>query len=383
MMAAVKGKSKGGIFSRDKETLPFFSIHPKTRIGTALRIAFVVFFAISIIITILGNNGLVFYKYWDLYYLNYIVPISIILLLMLLALGKRIPNSILSVGIPVMIIFLLYAVIRTISVMMAYTCELTYSPEIRISCKTENVDANIALMRQCRVAGEDDPDGIYPDSTEDKNGEGLILVQREKRLITAHWSDGISGTVEGELNVPFDESALPALQSVFVPAIEWTDDNTARIYIDGDTENEYGEIKITFTGIDENAAFVPSTLMHTEELFESPSGFTAVLYSQDYKYTSIYETTVESFKRVYSAYPISARVFLKTNVRTEGELTVYPYHTISASDLLYEETAPDVIKISLKEDFTGGSGSVTVYLKETKSEAADDNAALPSEGSED
>lgn len=383
-MGIVKGKTKkAGLFSKDKETLPFFSIHPKTRIGTALRIAFVAFFIISIIITILGNNGLVFCKYWDLYYLNYIVPISIILLLIMLALGKRIPNSILSIGIPVLLIFLLYTVIRTISVMMAYSCELSYSPEIRISCKTENVNTDIALMRQCKAASEDE---LNPgdDSAEQDNPEGTFLIQREKRLYTAHWSDGIIGTVEGEINVPYDEESLPVLgSSNYLPQIEWLDENTARIFIEGDTELACGEIKIHLDGTDENAIYKPDALMNESQMFESPNGYTVQLYFQDYKYVSLYETTFESFLRVYNAYPLKARLFLDTNVRTEGELTVYPYHSISDSDLMYEEISPDVIKISLNEEFKGGSGSVLIYLNEKKAETTDENADSSAESTAD
>lgn len=157
-MGVVKGsgKSDSFLFSRDPDTLPFFSIHNKTLVGKILRIALCVFFVIVLILEVLARTtGLLYSHYFDYSYLIYVVPGVILLALITLALVKRIPIRFFKVVVVVIAIVFGMSVVSTLCQMMGFVCSLQYAPEMTVVAD----GTTFTLMRQCDLEGYVDENG--------------------------------------------------------------------------------------------------------------------------------------------------------------------------------------------------------------------------------
>ena len=103
-------KARSNLFKKDENVLPFFSVHPRTKIGTILRISLTVFMLVCALLTfIAGKTGYTLAKYWDWQLLVYFIPIALIFALIVLAIYKRLKTPIqkIIVGILAVMVFVL------------------------------------------------------------------------------------------------------------------------------------------------------------------------------------------------------------------------------------------------------------------------------------
>ena len=142
-----KKRFGGSWLEKDPDTLPFFSIHPSTKVGMILRILLCAFMVLVFLLTIVGSKlGLVFYKYWDLYYLIYMVPAVIVIAMVVLALFKRMKTLLGKILVPGLLGFLTISVLLTIGSMLSTTAGYAFS--MAYNFKTAD-GVQIMMMRAC------------------------------------------------------------------------------------------------------------------------------------------------------------------------------------------------------------------------------------------
>ena len=94
------------MFAKDPDALPFFSLHPKTIVGTIIRIFMCVFTLVCMLLMVLAAKGIAFQ------WIAYVRPLAVMVivgctaLLILLALFKRMPSTFLKVLVPGVLLML-------------------------------------------------------------------------------------------------------------------------------------------------------------------------------------------------------------------------------------------------------------------------------------
>lgn len=378
MKTISRTRRKSALFEKDPDVLPFFSIHPKTKAGTIIRVAMSVFCMIAILLALLMKKGVMFMWFQKYSFLLYLVPLAGIVLLVCLALFKRMKTMFMKIGLPGVILFMGFAVLMTFGGMLSYTSNLSLVPKMVL----ENDGKTVVLMRACA-----EPDGteyvvnengvempVYPVSV-----EAYVYTVRVPEAI-----EGVSYTIEGDIKVPRSEGVE------FEVKEEWLDDNTLRLYLSKDSSGAgVGEIKVTFS----EGETTPASPAQTEsQIFRNSfekNGKKVNLYREN----GMLHSTVESymymaesdFNQYIFAYPRTMYLFVKLNTRTEGYIEIKPHGTLNAIN--WEWIEQDKIAcLTPSEDSVDVTGSITIYFDETIDPAdaqgipdASENAATPAE----
>lgn len=388
-MPPVKGTKKNGFFTRDENVLPFFSWHEKTKLGTILRIALVAFMAFTVIISLVARYAHITLSSASSFLpMTYAIPLAIVFALVVLALFKRMRSTFsrVTVGVVAAMVVLL-----AISILSSY---LNLMPLLLLSqnevslpkkyaglqVKGEDYKQNIVLMHQYGR-----PDGSHERKTETGADDLVCPYKVDAIKITVSAANDEELTASGAIYV------LP--EEIDKLNIEWLDDDTARIYLSDDatalipeemiaSADVIGDYK-TYTYVFENTDFMSDYSSVSDGTGQrigglennERAGHKLNIYrseTQAYKATSIYQMSPESLKQIYTAYPsLLFNIFVKTDVRNEGEIVVEPYGTLNEFELAYD-SAKDTLTVRPGGEFTGASGEIVLYLNEkyTQEDAA-------------
>ena len=350
-------RRKSALFEKDPDVLPFFSIHPKTKVGTIIRIAMSVFCMLALLLTLLMKQGIMFMWFQKYSYLLYIVPLAGMVLLLCVALFKRMKTVFMKIGLPGVILFVAFAVFITFGGMMSYTTNLSLVPQMGL----ENDGKKIVIMRAC----------AEPDGTEyvmNENGVEIphYPVTVDAYIYTVRVAEAVEGmkyTIEGEIKVPNSASTQ------FEVKEEWLDDNTLRVYLAKDTSGAgSGEIKVVFSEGETMPASADATEKQIYRNSFEKNGKKVNLYREEGKIHSTVESHMfmeeADFKQYLFAYPRTMLAFVKLNTRTEGAIIIEPHGTLVA--IHWEWLEQDKIaRLTPSVDSVDVSGSITIYFDET------------------
>ncbi len=377
MKNASRTRRKSALFEKDPDVLPFFSIHPKTKAGTIVRIAISVFCLLALLLAFLMKKGLMFIWFQKYSYLMYLVPMAGLVLLICIALFKRMKTMFMKIGLPGIILFIGFSVFLTLGSMMSYTSNLSLIPTTGI----ENDGHKVILMRACA-----EPDGTEYVANENGVEMPKYPVALDAYVYTARVpeaAEGISYTIEGEIRVPSSESTQ------FEVKEEWLNDHTLRLYLSKDTSGEgKGEIKVVFS----EGETTPASPEAGENLIYRNSfeknGHKVSLYRESGKIHTTVDSYMlmaeEDFKQVLFAYPRKLGVFAKINAKTEGFIEIAPHGVLNAIQWEWIEK-DQVARLTPSEDSTDVTGSITIYFNETvdpSNAESVQNSATPAEAAE-
>ena len=350
-------RRKSSLFEKDPDVLPFCSIHPKTKVGTIIRVAISVFCMFSLLFAFLMKKGIMFIWFQKYSYLLYLVPLAGVLLLTCLALFKRMKTTFMKIGLPGVILFVGFAVFMTFGSMMSYTTNLSLIPKIGLEDETHKV----IIMRACA-----EPEGTEYVMNENGVEMPVYPVSVDAYIYTVRVPEAIEGmsyTIEGEIKVPNDKNTQ------FEVKEEWLDDNTLRVYLAKDTSGAgSGEIKVTFT---EGETTPASDEVTADQIFRNSfekNGKKVNLYRENGKIHSTVDTYLymaeEDFRQILVAYPRTLGVFAKINTRVDGFIEIEPHGSLNA--IYWEWIEEDKIAcLRPSDDSTGVTGSITIYFDET------------------
>lgn len=350
---ALSTRRNNALFEKDEDTLPFFSIHPKTKVGMILRIILFVFLLIVCIITILADKAsLLFYKYFSMYYLIYAVPALIILALILVSLFKRMKRLITKIAVPGVIGLLAVSIGLAVFSLMASANSFVLSPAGVMPTEY----GKYMLMRSCDV-----PDGTTEVLGEDGQTHYEYPVRMEAYRYTGKAFAEENCEVTGEIFIP--------MKATYEVKEEWLDENTLRFYIASDNSGYgKGEIVLKFGSSSSENVLPGDTAVFRSRFANRNNSHTGDLYREDSfimtTTDSVYMMGEESLKQVYTVFPLKLRYFLKINARVEGNIILEPYGKIN-SFVVNDDKENGYFTILPGEDCTGASGSITVYPNET------------------
>lgn len=352
-MAGSFRKNNNALFEKDENVLPFFSLHPRTKVGMILRIILYAFLAVVCVITLLAAKaGLMFYKYYDLYYLIYAVPILIIIALVIVALFKRMKRTITKILVPGILGLVTISIALSLFSVFSASCSYMLSPAAIYPVEDQG---KYMFMVSCV-----DPDGVQQKTTEKGVSYYEYPVRIDAYRYTAKGFGDDTCSVEGEILIP--------QKATYEVKEEWVDESTLRFYIASDnSELGTGEIFVRFNGEaavqnvpGEEATFRSrfnnKDMSHTADLYREDS----VLWTMT---DSVYSLGRDSFKQVFSVFPLKLNYFIKINARSEGYIEVEPYGSLFIE--LDTESVENAIVFRPREDSVGASGSITVYPGET------------------
>ena len=382
-MAAPKQNLSSRLFKKDENTLPFFSFHPKTRIGTILRVVLLAFMLLWTLMSVIGNTtGIVPAKYWDWSLLVYVVPAFLIFGLVIVALFKRIKTPAGKILTGIICGFILMFALTFVSTVMSVSPLLSVSstgisnpsPEIRLSVQKDDVREKLVLMRAYTIPQDYIESDTEDPSTHEK--QRLYPLRTEVYRYSALGADGEACSAEGEI--------LINKNAKYEVKYEWKDENTVRFYPESETASAVkGEITVRFSGggssfPDENARLVRSFTnaqgTHSASLYVEDS------YSVDY--VSVYSLSKDALGKRYVAYPSIGYQLLKANTRVEGFIDVEPYGALS--EIAVDVPSPRVLHLTPGENALGASGEIFIYLDEkapkNREDAGADADAAPAEG---
>ncbi|MBQ4157777.1 MAG: hypothetical protein IJD86_06515 [Clostridia bacterium] len=350
-------RRKSALFEKDPDVLPFFSIHPKTKAGSVIRIAMSVFCMLALVLALLMRKGIMFLWFQKYSFLLYLVPMAGLVLLICLALFKRMKTMFMKIGLPGVILFMAFAVFMTFGGMMSYTANLSLIPKTGL----ENDGKKVVIMRAC----------AEPDGTEYVVNENGVEMPKYPVSVDAYVYtvrvpeavEGMSYTIEGEIKVP------SASHVQFEVKEEWLDDNTLRVYLAKDTSGVgSGEIKVLFTeGETTPASAEPTESQIYRNSFEK-NGKKVNLYRENGAIHSMVDTIMNmeesDFKQYLFAYPRTMLLFAKLNTKTEGAIVIEPNGELNAIHWEWIEQ-DNIARLTPSEDSVDVSGSITIYFNET------------------
>ncbi|MBQ3080706.1 MAG: hypothetical protein IJC48_12035 [Clostridia bacterium] len=357
-----RSRKSSTMFTRDPDVLPFFSIHPKTKIGTIVRVAVSLFIVFELILTLLGNNGIMFLWLIRANYLLYVVPIAGLLLLILIAIFKRMRTTFTRFAVPGIIGFLAVSVLYTFGAMMAYTNGFATSPKMIL----ENNGQHFVFFRECAV-----PEGTEYKEVVNQDGSVVEMPVYAVRVPSHVFTARVPKSVEGETYEIEGEIQLPSASTVEYNILsEWTDDDSLRIYIAQDSSGVgMGEITVDFAP-GETKAESPEAAEGAvyKAAYSSPDGKRDVyLYRADGYMMEEVESPLlleeNDLTQVFTVYPRTMFMFAKTNIRREGEIVVEPYGILKGVQVEWIEK-DSVVRFTPTEDSEGVTGEITLYMNE-------------------
>lgn len=343
-------RSRINMFAKDPDVLPFFSIHPRTRVGTALRAILIVFILLTMLLVFLASKGFLFVWLYSLYYLIYLVPALIVAALVILALFKRMRSLFAKIAVPGVLGFFVLSIFLTLFTTMSSFYNLGIVPKSMV-----NVDGHpIVFMRTCETLGENETD---------EEGNPIFHYRLQFLRFTARVPEACEGqtyTIDGEIMIPDGAE--------YTIAPEWIDEDHLRFFISQDnSEMGHGEILVSFT----SGETLPASPEASEDMKylstqESPQKTHKVfLYSQsayeDLTTSSYMALSEERVYQLYTAAPASMRLFARSNRRVDGLIRLEPYSNLRVN---YEWLEDDVLAIRPTEDCPGASGEIVIYFNE-------------------
>ncbi len=366
-MAGPKRRLGAQLFEKNTDTLPFFSVHPKTRIGTILRVIFIVFMLLCILISVVGNlTGIVPAKYWDLYLLTYLVPAALLAGLLVVALFKRLKTPFAKIltgiacGLVLMVAFSFASTYMALSPLLSVAGAgiSNPSPEIRLPFKKDDYSVQLVLMRAYTIP----KDYVLGDEVDSMTGEKqrLYALRRDAERFTAQGADGESCSVEGEI---FIQSGAK-----YEIKLNWDDETTLRFYPQCEpASSASGEILVSFApgAANENAPLPGAEAKLIRSFTNAQGTHSASLYSENsyvVENVPVMSLSQDALGKMYVAYPSIAYQLLKTNTRVEGSIEVAPYGKLS--EIYVEELSPRVLSVRPGDAAVGASGEITIYLDE-------------------
>ena len=355
-MSAKKLFPSSDAFKKDDDIPPFFSIHPKTKLGTYIRIAL---YAFMFIVLVLGmtarTTGYMYARYWSLYYLVYIIPAILICALIILAVFKRMKRNITRIAVPSILALVVVLLGMSFSSLLSFTCSLSLYPEIKVV----HGDNAFLLMRTCDYP-DDTTYTTINEGTEAEAEVPSIPYRYDAYRYTAACENGEECRVEGEIMLPASAD--------YKVSEEWLNEESVRFFIESDSSGSgYGEIIVTFgqPADTETNDFTHGAIASVRNRLTNASGtHTVSLFREDSfmwgTADSIYNLNFDALKRYYIALPATKLNFVNTNVKVDGEIVLEPYAKLTAVDV--REETEGIIVITPSETIEGASGSVTVYL---------------------
>ncbi len=362
--------ARRGMFVKDESVPPFFSIHPKTKVGMIIRIALVVFFVLTLLLTFLASRGILFLWFMEQYYLIYAVPAFAIAALIIVSLFKRMRTTFTRFVVVGMVAMLLFSVLITLAQLLSYQ----YSFNISLKDKISNKGHTIALMRTCV-----DPDDVTEKTVVNSDGSETTVKEYTVRVPSykftprvPHSVEGETYTIEGEIIVPYYND------NAYEITPEWVDSRTLRLYISKDSSGlGKGEINVKFAEGETALSSPPAAENQVEKrTFTSADGLRDVVLYQEETYLyektdTILQLSEQTLKQVYRAYPVKFGVFAAIDTRVDGEIVIEPYGEISGYRLTWP--SDDVVIITPYDGSVGATGEITVYFNE-KADASPDPA---------
>ena len=383
-MAGPKRRLGAQLFEKNTDTLPFFSVHPRTRIGTVLRVIFVVFMLLCILVSVVGHaTGIVPAKYWDWYLLTYLVPALLIFALLIVALFKRLKTpfakilSGIACGFVLLIAFVFASTYMALSPLLSVAGAgiSNPSPEIRLPVKKEDYSAQLVLMRAYTIP----KDFVQGDEVDNMTGEKqrLYALRQDAERYTVKGADGEVCGVEGEI---FIQSGAK-----YEIKLNWDDETTLRFYPECEPASAAsGEILVRFApdAANENAPQPGADAKLVRSFTNAQGTHSASLYTESsyvVEHVPVMSLTQDALGKLYVGYPSIAYQLLKTNTRVEGGIEVEPYGKLS--EIYVEEISPRVLCVRPGDAAVGASGEITIYLDEKASDAP--AADAPSDAAEE
>ncbi len=368
---------RNSMFTKNPDVLPFFSIHPKTKVGSIIRIAVSVFVILMVILAFLSSRGLMMIWLNKINFLIYVVPISGMFALLIVALFKRMKTTFGRIAVPGMLAFFIFSVIMTLATAFSQFNSFAAIPKAML----ESEGHDFVILRECI-----DPADTEYQTITNKDGTQEVVVKNYNKRIDAHlFTVRVPKSVEGETYEITGEIRLPSASYVeYNIDGEWTDADTLRIFISKDSSGlGTGEITVDFTP-GETKAESPAAYENAlyKSMYTSPDGKRDVyLYRQDdymyQKVPSYLSMEEQDFVQAYIALPRTLFIFAKTNVRSEGAILIEPYGTLNGFQVEWLEK-DSVVRFTATEDSVGATGEVVVYLKE-KANAQSGNTPAPAE----
>lgn len=374
-MAGTQKKSffRSGMFQKDPDVLPFFSLHPKTKVGSIIRIASLVVFFLFLIALLMMRFGLAFI--W-LNKFNIIFLLSLpVVFILLLAVGlfKRMKSMFSKIAIPGLLIFLSVSIVMTFASAAFYQAGLSLSPKLMM----ENDGHVIVLMRACA-----NPEGTVMEYDD----EGRLIkssypVEADAYRYTVRVPESrenVSFTIEGEIRIPSASTVEFEIKE------EWVDDNTFRLYIAKDTSGiGSGEILVKFSEGETTPASEPaSSAMTFRREFEEHNGHRIYLYRENSAIQTYSSSPLmmneDDFRQVFVAYPRKMFVFADINCRVEGEIVLEPKGVLSGLMWTWNEDRT-VAMIQPSPDCRDASGEIILWFDETAEKPATWGEATPAE----
>ena len=394
-MPPVKGTNKKvSIFHRDENVLPFFSWHDKTKVGVALRIALVAFMGFVVLISIAARYVSVTLASASTFYpLTYIIPLAIVAALIVLGLFKRMRSTFsrILVGLVAAMVLLIgvslvSSYLNLMPLMLLSQNEVSLPKKyaaLQVNC--DGKKQNLVLMHQYGR-----PDGSYERKTETGADDLVCPFKVDGVKITVSAANSEECIATGALYVRSDE--------IEKLAVEWLDEDTARIYVSEDAsalipQEMIGTAEVTGNYQNYRYVFADTSFMSSLSAASDGSGqrVTGIegnereghklnIYRTDvtaYQATSIYQMSPESLKQVYTAYPsLLFNLLIKTDVKTEGEITVEPYGTVEEFQLLYDKEN-DSLTVRPSGASSGADGEIVLHLNEKVDVLSAQEAASP------
>lgn len=362
MAKSRKSAFGGTMFRKDPDVLPFFTIHPKTKVGSIIRGALSVFCVAALLITFLASRGVTLIWFYKFQFLLYIVPAVAAVALIALALFKRMKTTFTKIAVPGVLAFFTISVVMTIGSMMSYSADLSLSPKLMI----ENGDDTVVLMRTCY-----EPEG----SVITENADGTQTAQFPRSIDAYRYTvripeakEGVSYTIEGEILIPSDSSVEFEIKE------EWVDDDTFRLYIAKDTsELGYGEITVKFTEGETTpeSAPAPATTTFRREFSKGDHRiffYREPAYIQGFVSSPMYMEE-QDFRQVFFAFPRKAFVFFDSNAKVEGTIVVEPQGRLNSISWRWNEDKT-VALLTPGIDCEGVSGEIIVWFEDNAEKPA-------------
>ncbi|MBQ4226695.1 MAG: hypothetical protein II697_00700, partial [Clostridia bacterium] len=338
-----------------------------TRIGTILRVIFIAFMLLCILISVVGNlTGIVPAKYWDLYLLTYLVPAALLAGLLVVALFKRLKTPFAKIltgiacGLVLMVAFSFASTYMALSPLLSVAGAgiSNPSPEIRLPFKKDDYSVQLVLMRAYTIP----KDYVLGDEVDSMTGEKqrLYALRRDAERFTAQGADGESCSVEGEI---FIQSGAK-----YEIKLNWDDETTLRFYPQCEpASSASGEILVSFApgAANENASKPGAEAKLIRSFTNAQGTHSASLYSENsyvVENVPVMSLSQDALGKMYVAYPSIAYQLLKTNTRVEGSIEVAPYGKLS--EIYVEELSPRVLSVRPGDAAVGASGEITIYLDE-------------------
>ncbi len=393
-MPPVKGTKRFDMFKKDENTLPFFSFHPKTKLGTIVRIVWLglmlLIIALSIVMSLTKTaptRAVLLYILADPQSTFVILTAFAVIALVAIALFKRMPNTFLKMLVAILTVTVLLIATSVVSAMFSAlpAMQIEQSGKTMVDAysklngiKTDQGTQNLMVMYQYSV-----PDGsvqtapdedlknyacpvrvdaykVTASGDSEAESRGVLYVPRDQLdKLKVEWTDEDTAVISlAEENTP----VLPA-ELLSSPRVEGTDGKYRYVLPETQDGEAFGSVTVKFAAQGEKSTEIRA---YQKEI-KSPGGAHSLfLHAEEtyaYKPENVNNMPAESMKKILTAYPsLFFNMLIKFDVKTEGNIVIKPYAELTGVKCTTMENG--VLLLEPSENTRGVSGSITVYLNE-------------------